>query len=770
MKLEQRELLRIGDMMIRNPLTVSKDEAVADSVKKMNALRVGSVLVVDKERHLVGIFTERDLMTRVVASGKDPKQTLVSEAMTKNPQTISSEMPVLKAVELLQGNTFRHVPVVDGSQLLGILSVRDLQQEIQRNAQARAEALRESEERYRRLLTATTDYIYSVQVENGRAVATNHGAGSRAVSGYAEEDYAANPYLWYQMIHPEDRPKVIGMAERAVKGLTVEPIEHRFFHRDGTIRWLLDTIVVKKDGKGRVVSYDGLVRDITERKIAEEALSQSEERTRSITDAAQDAILMMDSQGKIIYWNPAGERILGYSGKEVLGLDLHRLLAPVRFHQAHDAAFPEFLRTGRGAAIGKTLELAAIRKDGVEIVVALSLSAIKRPEGWQAVGVMRDITEQKKAEERLLLIMKAFESSSDAIGVADPQGRHLYQNQAFTDLFECSAKEVEAAGIQSFFSDKGSSFHDVFNAIMNGGFWNGEIEMTSRSGRKFPALLRANAIRDGAGRICGLLGIFSDVTRSKQWEKEKEQLQERLYRSQKLESLGTMANGIAHNFNNIFGAIRGYADMAIEEVAPGSQPWSDLENVLKGIESAHQLAQQMLAFGRSSRLGVQKVDAASAVKEAIGMYKVSVKGRADIHENIGPDCGSILADRAQFQQVILNLCNNSFHACEKSRGSIEVSLSGVTVDTGLAAKYTHLREGEYVKLCVKDTGCGMDAETLRHVFEPFFTTKGPGKGTGLGLYTVHETIVGCGGDVIIHSELGKGTSVEVYLPRVQAEA
>ncbi len=138
-----------------------------------------------------------------------------------------------------------------------------------------------------------------------------------------------------------------------------------------------------------------------ERKRVEDALRKSEEKARYLTDSAQDAILMMDSQGAISFWNPAAKRILGYSAEEALGRNLHQLIAPERFRQAHATAFPGFLKTGQGAAIGKTLELAAIRKDGAEIVVSLSLSAVKREDGWHAVGIIRDITEKKKLENDL---------------------------------------------------------------------------------------------------------------------------------------------------------------------------------------------------------------------------------------------------------------------------------------------------------------------------------------------------------------------------------
>ncbi len=172
---------------------------------------------------------------------------------------------------------------------------------------------------------------------------------------------------------------------------------------------------VMKDRLGRLVS--SIKRALkeaearTERKRGEDALRKSEEKMSCLTDSAQDAILMMDPQGAISFWSSAAKRILGYSAEEALGQNLHQLIAPERFRQAHAAAFPGFLKTGQGAAIGKTLELAAIRKDGAEIVVSLSLSAAKREDGWHAVGIIRDVTEKKKLEndlERKLQELEVF--------------------------------------------------------------------------------------------------------------------------------------------------------------------------------------------------------------------------------------------------------------------------------------------------------------------------------------------------------------------------
>jgi two-component system, cell cycle sensor histidine kinase and response regulator CckA len=272
------------------------------------------------------------------------------------------------------------------------------------------------------------------------------------------------------------------------------------------------------------------------------------------------------------------------------------------------------------------------------------------------------------------------------------------------------------------------------------------------------------------GKTAGLVGAIMDITDRKRWEEEKISLQKRLYQSQKLEAVGIMANGIAHNFNNILAAIRGYADMALDDVPEGSRTSGDLRNIIKSVESSQQIVSQMLTFSRMDQQGMRKVEAAVIVKDAVKMYRASFKGRVDIQEDIASNCGNVLIDGVQLQQVILNLCGNSVHAITGSGGVIEVSVAAVSIDPAFAEKYVNLHEGAYVRIRIKDTGCGMSEETIEHIFEPFFTTKEVGKGTGLGLFMVRKIVVESGGEIMVTSKVGQGTSVDIYLPRVEVEA
>jgi diguanylate cyclase (GGDEF)-like protein/PAS domain S-box-containing protein len=258
-------------------------------------------------------------------------------------------------------------------------------------------ALRESEDRYRSLFENANEAIFVAQ--DGKLVFLN--PVTSQLIGYSSEELMGRSFL--DFIHPEDRNLVAGNYLKRLKGEEVLPrYTFRYVARNGEIRWMeIGAVRIEWTGKPATLNF---CTDITERKQAEEALRESESRIRAITDSARDAILMMDTEGRISYWNPAAERILGYTGAEAIGQQLHALIAPLHYHEAFYAAFPMFQQKGQGAAVGKTLDLEARRKDGTEISVQLSLSAIHIKGAWHAVGILRDITDRKQAEEKIRLM------------------------------------------------------------------------------------------------------------------------------------------------------------------------------------------------------------------------------------------------------------------------------------------------------------------------------------------------------------------------------
>ncbi len=361
------------------------------------------------------------------------------------------------------------------------------------------QALRESEARYRRITEGLTDYQYTVRIENGRAVETIQSPACVKVTGYTAEEFAANTYLWLQMIVPEDRELVQGRILQVFSGKDVSPVEHRIIRKDGELRWVSDTIIVFRDAYGKLLSYDGVIRDITERIRADLALRESEEKFHSITASAQDAILMVDNDGNIAYWNAAAEKTFGYSPEEAMGRELHLLLAPKRYHDDYQRGFSHFRSSGEGPVIGKTIELAATRKDGTEFPIELSLSAARRNEQWNAIGIIRDISERKHAEEALRRANRALQTLSAGNMV-------LVQATTEAELLARATNVIVDKGgyrlaVVDFANDdpEKSVLPVAWSGMDKNGYWAKDITWADTERGQLPM---SKAIRKGITQVC----------------------------------------------------------------------------------------------------------------------------------------------------------------------------------------------------------------------------------------------------------------------------
>jgi PAS domain S-box-containing protein len=271
------------------------------------------------------------------------------------------------------------------------------------------------------------------------------------------------------------------------------------------------------------------------------------------------------------------------------------------------------------------------------------------------------------------------------------------------------------------------------------------------------------------GKFTEILCIGNDITGLKQAGEEKRALEEQLQHAQRMEAIGTLAGGIAHDFNNILGAIIGYTEMAIYDAEEASQDPSNMEEVLKAGHRAKDLVQQILAFSRQTAHERKPILIQPIVKEALKLLRASVPSTIEIRQNIEAETGSVLADPTQIHQILMNLCTNASQAMLGKGGIMDVAVEKVEVDEDEGAVDPDLPPGFYIRVTVSDTGHGMDRETMERIFEPYFTTKEKGLGTGLGLAVVHGIVKGYGGATKVQSKVGKGTTFQVYFPRIERE-
>ncbi len=520
--------------------------------------------------------------------------------------------------------------------------------------------------------------------------------------------------------------------------------------------------------KGLVV----LGRDITERKWAEEALRDSETRLRVITDSARDAILMMDPDGVITFWNPAAERILGHTREEACGQNLHGLIAPQYYDAAYHGAFPKFVETGRGGAIGKTLELVARRKDGEEIPVELSLSAVFM-NGWHAVGLLRDITERKRAEIEL----RTSEESFSRFFRASPVGTSItrfsdYQyvdvNDAWLGLFGYTREEVIGRNPLDLkiWAVPGDSVKMVEILRRQGRVKDFETRFRLKSGELADVLFSGEVIEAAGHRY--ILGLAYDITDLKRAEKERKKLEEQLFQAQKMESVGRLAGGVAHDFNNMLGVIIGRAEMALNKDVSADKLQHNLEEILNaGLRSAD-LTRQLLAFARKQTAVPKILDLNDTISGLLKMLRRLIGEDVDLFWAPGLDLWKVKIDPSQVDQILANLVVNARDAISEV-GAITMRTENVVIDDSDRAEPPDFIPGQYVLLTVRDTGEGMTKEVREKIFEPFFTTKEMGKGTGLGLSTVYGIVKQNEGFIYVACEPGKGTTFKIYLPRFYAE-
>ena len=310
----------------------------------------------------------------------------------------------------------------------------------------------------------------------------------------------------------------------------------------------------------------------------------------------------------------------------------------------------------------------------------------------------------------------------------------------------------------------------LFNEVFRKGFvHNAEVNYHCRTGQTLPVLFSAALMRDRKGDIEGLVCVARDITERKLAEQERERLQGQLLHAQKMETIGTLAGGVAHDFNNILTPLLGYLELAQDEVEPDTEVKESIGFAIQATHRARDLVQQILTFSRRGDQERRPLQLRFVIKEALKLLRSTLPSTIRIDAELPEDCDDVLADPTQMHQVIMNLGANAYHAMAKEGGTLTVKLE--TVDSGevMRERFPHLPENRYVRLQVSDNGHGMDAQTISRIFEPFFTTKDVGEGTGLGLSVVHGIVTEHGGMIDVQSEIGKGSTFTILLPSASCE-
>ncbi|MBF0465971.1 MAG: PAS domain S-box protein [Nitrospirae bacterium] len=634
------------------------------------------------------------------------------------------------------------------------------------------EALRLSEQRYKHLLNATTDYIYTVEVSEGKAVSTSHGPGCLAVTGYTSEEYAQDYFLWYRMIHPEDRHSASAMAEKTLRGEQVQPVEHRIIHKDGSIRWVRNTTVPRHGKDGVMIAYDGLITDITERKLAEEALKRNKERLADFFDNAYDMIQIVDMQGHFKYVNHSWLITLGYDASEVETLSMSEIIHP-DYLSEYEAVLHEILTAGHA----NRFETVFITKQGRHISVLGSISySYEHGKPSAARGIFHDLTEIKKAEETLKRLNDDLElrvkertaqlyhaasylesvltSLTDALFVINSSFSIRRVNPSACLMLGYKEKELVGKDIKSVFSE---SLEAVVNEVLEHERAKDEfMTVRTKTGQTIPVLV--NLSRLGKKNEETII-VVHDMREIKKLEEETQRIQLKMLSASKMATLGEIATGIAHEINQPLTYISSFIQGLLLDI---KKQRLDEKEVQKEAGTAYKqvgrivdIIQHLRTFGRRDDLELTPVNIETVLNNTMLLIGERVRLKnIKLQRTVENEVPCVPGSANQLEQVFINLLQNAMDAFPKNAASaiIKVNVSQL------------YEKRKWVVIKISDNASGIDAENLDKIFEPFFTTKEVGKGTGLGLSIVYGIISEHNGTITCESVKNKGTVFTIKIP------
>jgi len=520
-----------------------------------------------------------------------------------------------------------------------------------------------------------------------------------------------------------------------------------------------------------------------ERTAAEAARKESEERYRLIAENTSDVIWLMDmSTGRFTYVSPSVGRIRGYKPDEIIGQTLEHVLPPETYTRVSEALRERIARFEDGDNSLRTdvAEIQQQRKDGALVAMEAATTFITGDNGRviMMLGVNRDITERKEAENRLRESEEKHRIVADFTADweywLDGDGRFRYISPAVERITGYTVAEFQEDTDLIFkiiHPDDRDLMTGHLRAVRNDRIDDPSIEfrITTKQGEERWISHTCVPVHLDDGTYAGRRSGNRDITENKRTEKEKAKLQEQLLQAQKMESVGRLAGGVAHDFNNKLSVIIGFTDIVLEEVDPDESYYPYIKEIRSAAERSADLTRQLLAFARKQTVAPRILDLNEIVEGLLKMLHRLIG--EDIHliwlpgRNLKP----VLIDPSQVDQILANLCVNSRDAIA-GVGKITIETGNVHFDEAYCADHAGFLPGDYVRIAVSDDGSGMDKETLGKLFEPFFTTKEIGKGTGLGLATVYGIVGQNKGFINVYSEPGQGTTFRIYLPQYGTEA
>jgi two-component system, cell cycle sensor histidine kinase and response regulator CckA len=587
---------------------------------------------------------------------------------------------------------------------------------------------------------------------------TTWNRGAERMSGYSESEAIGKSMLF---LMPDSRAFDYTRCVAELKARrSLENFETVWIAKDGKRVDVSLTTSSILNAYGEMVGGSIIAHDITVRKHAEEALRKSNETS---IYGSPIPVIALDRLGNVTMWNGAAQKVFGWTEREVRGtpypmIPAEDLEATVQLHS----------RVFAGETV-TNIEVRRKTREGSALDMSLSLTPLWDEHGKVRgmLGFLNDITESKRtelalrrAEEKYRSI---FENAVEGIYQAAPDGRYISANAALTRMMGMnSPEELLASGATAHSADFVDAERRIeFQRLMSqeGRVRGFQYELQRNDGTSLWVSENAHVVRDDRGKLVHYEGTVEDITRQRE-------LEDQIRQMQKIEAIGRLAGGVAHDFNNILMAISSYAELLCRKLPEGDPGKRYVDEIVRSTDRGSYLTQSLLAFSRKQILAPQIVDLNALVRDQINMLERLLGESIVLNFVPGPDLGHIKVDPGQIQQVVMNLVINARDAMADG-GEVLIETANAELDPS-GANSSVTSSCDYVMISVSDTGCGIDDDIKEHIFEPFFTTKEQGKGTGLGLATVFGIVKQSNGQIFLQTEPQQGTTFKVYFPRVDS--
>jgi PAS domain S-box-containing protein len=616
--------------------------------------------------------------------------------------------------------------------------------------QRSVEALRKSEARFRAVFERGGIGMAMMDMD-GRILESNKVL--QEMLGYTGEEL--RQLALETITHPDDyQAEARHMRDTLVarREDDIYRAEKRFVHKDGRILWGRLTSSLIWDSDGTPLFGIGMVENITEHKHAQEELYLEKTRFQQLFENTPLGIAMLDEHDRILQVNPAMEEIFQYTLPELFGRTINEILVlPEHAQEAEELS----RQTQNGEEVA--CETIRRRKDGSLVEVRIYGVPIKvGGKSFGIYGIYEDISERRRAEAKLKEQAALLDIAHDAIAVRDLNGTIIFWNMGAEQLYGWQASDILGKNVEILFKTEDlPSLNEALHDVLMKGNWSGELRQRRSDGRDAIVQSRWSLVHDAEGKPASILDVATDIT-------DKKQLEARYHHAQRLEIMGTLAGGIAHDLNNVLTPVAMSIELLQSRTAD-DKTLRLLSTIDMSVKRGADIVKQVLTFARGVEGERVALQPKHLLREMEKIMESTFPKNIDIRSDVAKSLWTAQGDATQLHQVLMNLCVNARDAMPRG-GVLELHAANVTLDEEGARIHPHAHPGTYVLLSVADTGTGIPDDVIEKIFDPFFTTKEVGKGTGLGLSTVLGIVDSHGGFITVASEVGKGTEFRVYIP------